>query len=232
MILNVLQSLNRSQPKMYPTIDLFFYLHVDDAEKTLRVTGQLLFDPTIPSSLAKGSCVIITIQEDIQCQREPCENPVLGETTINDPKLNGNNKYVQYKVKFKPGSQPTAQYLVQATLNMGWCKNDGMSDGWIRDGDFHSDISHTFSISPGSNEATKDVALTSYDSTDDNDFETGKASTYFIRIFHFVVLDFSREQKDIDELYLDIFSTHKVEVLCIQACLLDNHSVSRSLLLL
>lgn len=112
--------------------------------------------PPVASPLPSGSCLVVFVQEDIECQGINCVNPILGETRINDPQISS-SKSIEYSFRFK--SVKSGLYTMRATLNMGWCKTDDES---IRKGDYHNDYAHSFELRSGMVVARKDIYITQY----------------------------------------------------------------------
>ena len=137
-------------------------------EESYQVSGEIVVDSTM-RGLPSGSCLYVYVHEDIQCEDpSACENPILGDATIRDPQLTS-SRSIQYSVTFK--SRSNKQYVVIATLNMGWCKTDSE---WIREGDYKNDVYTMFSIQDGETTASKDISITQYKVDGNSVNESGK----------------------------------------------------------
>ena len=109
-------------------------------------------------SLPSGSCLWVRVQEDIQCEAEDCDIPTLGEQNFEDISLD-DSRAIAYKVNFKAAQ--SNQYLISATVNMGWCRSEN-SNNWIRIGDYHNEYSHSFVVPSTGSTAVKDVEVYLY----------------------------------------------------------------------
>lgn len=123
---------------------------------TVEVTGFVTIPNDVRSPLPVGSCLNMFVQESIFCLY--CNNPVLGRARISNPTIT--NRKTPYKIKLKD-IKGKNQFLVQATLNVGWC---GVGDEWIRYNDFHNEYLHEFSLEKDQNKASRDVDLVRYQS--------------------------------------------------------------------
>ena len=140
------------------------------------MSGQLSFDASVPSVLPSGSCLHLSVQEDIQCEIN-CDIPVLGEVTIRDPKFTS-DRNMEYYLKFKPGYND--QYVIGATLNIGWCKS---GNDWIKRGDYKNDGQMMFNVQSGEYKATRDISMLQYASAGgDTDNNGGKVALIVVLV--------------------------------------------------
>ena len=127
-------------------------------QPTAQVSGRVMLEAFVPPSLPRGSCVTVYVQENIQCDSETCDNKVLGTVTFKDPTLSA-GKTIPYSLNFKSGKY---DYIVSALVNMGWCFS-GVGRDWIRDGDYHNDISYSFTSDERKSENKVDITVTKYE---------------------------------------------------------------------
>ena len=105
--------------------------------------------------LAKGSCLNVYIQEEKLCRS--CTNSILGETKLLDPIVK--DKRISYTMEADISSVDSVSYVLQATLNIGWCGN---KEEWIRYNDFNNEYSHTVQVLEGMNNVQKDIKVGRY----------------------------------------------------------------------
>lgn len=128
-----------------------------DDRPAKELYGRITVASTVRDPLPRGSCLIVYVQEDIQCQEISCENPILGEQKIRDPRMSS-RRTIDYRLQFKPAR--SGIYIVQTTLNIGWCKT---GDDWIRNGDYKNDMAQQFQLRDPAMTARKDFSLKRYD---------------------------------------------------------------------
>ena len=121
----------------------------------MTVSGYLTLPGDMPTSLPSGSCFNAYVQEAIFCLY--CENPVLGRTNVNNPRIE--NGKIAYEITMK--NVKRGRFLVHATLNVGWC---GAGDEWIRYNDLHNVFLHEFSLNKTQTHVSQNVAVVRYQS--------------------------------------------------------------------
>ena len=138
------------------------------SDKSLQVSGKV-FLVAADSSLPDGSCLQIRVRADIKCDDAfpsvipsgICMQPrALGEITIKDPIFDRSDNSIQYSLNFKERPN-TPSYLVEATLNKGWCYDESASES-KRTGDYHNDYRSAFAMQDGALEAKKDIDIVEY----------------------------------------------------------------------
>lgn len=95
----------------------------------INVLGVLQFPADTPRNLPTGSCVVVYILKHELCFT--CYNPKIDEVILRNPTLTSQNT-LNYELTV-PKRTETGIYTIQATLNVGWCKN---GNEWIRKGDY------------------------------------------------------------------------------------------------
>ena len=102
------------------------------------------------------------------CEELDCDIPILGETVIKEPKFSYNDSlsasYVPYSFGFKQGS-PMREYIIQATLNMGWCHS---GDEWVQKGDYFNDLAHPFTMEDDDTFARRNIFIKKYTKSDES----------------------------------------------------------------
>jgi len=105
----------------------------------------------------KDSCLNVRIQEDRVCSGAlPCAPNIIESFLKKGVKLEKPG-VISYKMPFD--GKEGVSYVVLATLNVGWCKNDGE---WIRRGDYNSVTSSQFTGPKAGSSIKVDVDLEGY----------------------------------------------------------------------
>ena len=118
------------------------------------------FKSLIPEVESK-SCLVITVREAIYCTKfEDCPDTTIATQVIRNFTVSPDN-WIPYKILIEEELEAN-RYLIEATLNRGWCYVDQEDDKkWIREGDFFNDIEHSVEIDkPGIYD--KDIAVRDY----------------------------------------------------------------------
>ena len=107
------------------------------------------------------SCLVITLRDAIYCTRpNDCPETTVATHVIRNIKVSPDN-WIPYKLVVESKLKPN-RYLIEATLNRGWCYKDEEDDKkWLRDGDFFNDVEHAIDIS-GAGTYKKDIAVRGY----------------------------------------------------------------------
>ena len=125
-----------------------------DSKRSINVSGNVILPDDVKLPLADGSCLNVYIQEEKFCIN--CTNPILGKTKLLDPIVK--DKRIWYTIEADISSV-SVSYVLQATLNNGWCGN---KEEWIRYNDFNNDYSHTVQVLEGMNNVRKDIKVDRY----------------------------------------------------------------------
>jgi len=151
----------------------------DDIGKQYTFQGKVKLAPSPPKSIPSGSCLRLSFKENIACD-EPvtegeggegsleCDVPIIGKSKVFDPKLNQDGS-IDYVIKFN--SKPVQELVIDATLNMGWCKT---GEEWVKDGDFIMTTDHTVDMKDNLVVYNKDIELEKH---------TVKGRFFFAKIF-------------------------------------------------
>ena len=126
-----------------------------DYKRSINVSGNVILPHDVKLPLADGSCLNVYIQEEKFCIN--CTNPILGETKLLNPIVK--DKRISYIMEAEISSINSVSYVLQATLNNGWCGN---KEEWIRYNDFKNEYSHTVQVLEGMNNVQKDVKVDRY----------------------------------------------------------------------
>ena len=122
------------------------------------VSGNINLPAGAPSDL-KDSCLSVRIEEERLCDgAQPCTPNIIESFVMKSVKLEKPG-VIAYKMPFD-GKQDV-QYVVLATLNVGWCKKDGGRD-WIRPGDYNSVTASSFNGPKQGSSIKVDVNLEGY----------------------------------------------------------------------
>ena len=97
-----------------------------------------------------GSCLMVYTKQAIA----DVGSPILAEVKIDGSNLKVHNGRIKYELKFTPPA--FGDYILQATLNMGWCTK---GDEWLRPGDYTNENAHIFLIMRGMTSSEKDIIL-------------------------------------------------------------------------
>ena len=124
-------------------------------KRFINVYGNVILPDDVKLPLANGSCLNVYIQEEKFCRN--CTNPILGETKLLDPIVK--DKRISYTMEADISSVDSVSYVLQATLNIGWCGN---KEEWIRYNDFNNEYSHTVQVLEGMNNVQKDIKVGRY----------------------------------------------------------------------
>jgi len=120
------------------------------------VSGKIILPAGAPTDL-KDSCLNVRIQEDRVCSGAlPCVPNIIESFVKKGVKLEKPG-VISYKMPFD--GKEGVSYVVLATLNVGWCKNDGE---WIRPGDYNSVTSSQFTGPKAGSSMEVDVDLEGY----------------------------------------------------------------------
>jgi len=136
---------------------------------TTEIEGRIRFSPPIKGGrLPRGSCIKISVSEEIQCELENCNIPILGEEFDKNPRLENDGTY-EYDLKFeKKKDVGRVQFI--ATLNIGWCASGADNAEWIRSGDYNLQVAHSVEFEGGVKKESyqKDLKLDQYIETQPN----------------------------------------------------------------
>uniref|UniRef100_A0A7M5V2C2 Agrin n=1 Tax=Clytia hemisphaerica TaxID=252671 RepID=A0A7M5V2C2_9CNID len=131
------------------------------------ISGKIRFMPRAPARIPIGSCFRMVVKENIQCDepvteegeaREGCDIPELATSVVGNPRLNQDGT-IDYVLKLAHNFVPSVS--IDATLNMGWCKNKASSD-WLKGGDFTMMTAHLLNLNDGKFKYEKDIEIEQY----------------------------------------------------------------------
>ena len=136
---------------------IYFVTNLGKAKaRDVTVKGYVHLPRSFSGSLPAGSCLHMSIQENVQC--EYCVNPILAETRIVNPSLEGNR--IAYRMTLSDNDEDS--YIIQATINVGWCRSENES---LKIGDYHNEYSYDFNLASGDTEVDKDLNVVRYSKT-------------------------------------------------------------------
>lgn len=136
----------------------------DDVGQQYTFRGEVKLGPNPPESIPSGSCLRLSLRENIACDEpvteggvgeggQGCDVSIIGKSKVFDPKLNEDGN-IDYVIKFN--SKPVRMLVVDATLNMGWCKT---GEDWLKDGDFIMTTDHSIEMKDGQTVYDKNIEL-------------------------------------------------------------------------
>ena len=113
-------------------------------KKPTIIKGHIKVNKEI--SIDSKSCLVITLREAIYCAKfEECPDKTIATHVIRDLMVSPDNG-IPYNLTVASKLKPN-RYLIEATLNRGWCHIDDKDDKkWLRDGDLFNNIEHSIEI--------------------------------------------------------------------------------------
>ena len=157
-----------------------YFMCSDDIKKPeldeIVISGKVNFNPPVENNkFSKGSCIRVSIMEEIMCGTPPCNIPRLGKSFYPSPQLNQDGSY-SYELRFKK-TKPLARLLLEAYVNVGWCSEEGASK-WIQPGDYLMELAHGLDIEKGRKEYKKDIEIELMKQTNKEEAKKKSGKTY------------------------------------------------------
>ncbi|XP_065662150.1 uncharacterized protein LOC101241534 isoform X5 [Hydra vulgaris] len=121
----------------------------------LRIYGKVVLPNPV---LLNESCLRMTVREDILCQVEECDIPIVAQLEVKNPLVNSDGTILYEIVLKNPKLTP---HIIEAVLNNGWCKSQH-EQVWIKYGDFNNDVAHNITPLPKQSVLKFDVKLIEY----------------------------------------------------------------------
>lgn len=138
---------------------------VDKGNNEKSIEGMIRLGPRAPRRLSTDleakSCLTVTVRKAIYCTKiNDCPDFAIATITIRNPKMSRSNS-ISYRIVVPSDTEPN-KYLIEATLNRGWChKDEKDSKSWIRNGDYFNDFEYSVEIDkPGKYD--KDIRVIEY----------------------------------------------------------------------
>ena len=97
------------------------------------ISGKVAIADTLTLPLKSGSCLVVELKPDTDCNEPICENPSVASVAIRDPSISDMEIPFMLNV---PAKVKAGGYVVTMTLNVGWC-GEGKKK-WIRPGDYNN----------------------------------------------------------------------------------------------
>ena len=140
----------------------------------VKMIGDIILPDDAQLPLKAGSCLNVYVQEEVYCLY--CENPILSEYKRYMPQVKENR--LSYTLEVGIGEIKSGRFVLQATLNNGWCGSD---NEWIRYNDFHNEYINSVEVQRGTTSVHRDIFVQRYQS------KRPCEQTYFIILWENII---------------------------------------------
>ena len=135
--------------------------------RKISLRGKVSLPLSTPKSFPAGSCFRVSVTEEILCDETSykCKPRHFATYKVNIREAElSDDKKIDYFLSFTvPKTKHAYSLIVDATVNVGWCKGDGRKDDEsVRSGDYITTTSYTFEVKQRTKNYNLDLDIERY----------------------------------------------------------------------